>query len=436
MTEQIFERVKDAAEGTARQRRLFELVRPHEARRGVQGHRAAVGPDRIPALVDQRPLSRSDRRTVAPGRARPSEGRDHRAQRDPVHARPAVESEPRAARKPARQPAQTALGSGTIRRRQARDAGARPDGRRCDARIPPGRARLAARPALHVPVLRRRAVEPRRLAAARDGRRGRSGVVRFNPLFIHATVGLGKTHLLQAIAAESLRQQSEVARRLSDGRVFHVALRHRDPRQQRADAQGAAARHRPPDHRRHAVPAGQVDPARVLPSLNMLLDSAKQVVVAADRPPSELESLEPRVRSRLQRRRRAGDVGARLRDAPRHAAARARRGARRKTRRSTSRDEILDHVARTVTGSGRELEGAFNQLLFRQSFEPQITLERIDEMLGHIYPHRRAEARAHRGHPAHRRAPLQRVEDRAAVEPPHAHHRQAAPDRHVSGQGA
>jgi chromosomal replication initiator protein len=38
-----------------------------------------------------------------------------------------------------------------------------------------------------------------------------------------------------------------------------------------------------------------------------------------------------------------------------------------------------------VTGSGRELEGAFNQLLFRQSFEPQITVDRIDEILGHIY---------------------------------------------------
>ncbi|TIT88053.1 MAG: chromosomal replication initiator protein DnaA, partial [Mesorhizobium sp.] len=77
--------------------------------------------------------------------------------------------------------------------------------------------------------------------------------------------------------------------------------------------------------------------------INMLLDSAKQVVVAADRPPSELESLEPRVRSRLN-----GGVA-------------------------------------LVTGSGRELEGAFNQLLFRQSFEPQITIDRIDEILGHIY---------------------------------------------------
>jgi len=48
-------------------------------------------------------------------------------------------------------------------------------------------------------------------------------------------------------------------------------------------------------------------------------------------------------------------------------------------------EEILVHVARTVTGSGRELEGAFNQLLFRQTFEPQIPIERIDEILGHIY---------------------------------------------------
>ena len=45
---------------------------------------------------------------------------------------------------------------------------------------------------------------------------------------------------------------------------------------------------------------------------------------------------------------------------------------------------ILDHVAAEVKGSGRELEGAFNQLLFRRSFEPDLTLARVDELLGHI----------------------------------------------------
>jgi chromosomal replication initiator protein len=45
--------------------------------------------------------------------------------------------------------------------------------------------------------------------------------------------------------------------------------------------------------------------------------------------------------------------------------------------------EILAHVAQAVTGSGRELEGAFNQLLFRQSFEP-VSIDRVDEILGHL----------------------------------------------------
>jgi chromosomal replication initiator protein len=46
--------------------------------------------------------------------------------------------------------------------------------------------------------------------------------------------------------------------------------------------------------------------------------------------------------------------------------------------------EILDHVAHSVTGSGRELEGAFNQLLFRQTFEPNLSVDRVDELLSHL----------------------------------------------------
>ena len=47
---------------------------------------------------------------------------------------------------------------------------------------------------------------------------------------------------------------------------------------------------------------------------------------------------------------------------------------------------MLDHVARTVTGSGRELEGAFNQLLVPPAPSSRRSrVERIDELLGHIY---------------------------------------------------
>ncbi|EHK59004.1 chromosomal replication initiator protein DnaA [Allomesorhizobium alhagi] len=207
---------------------------------------------------------------------------------------------------------------------------------------------------------------------------------RFNPLFLHATVGLGKTHLLQAIAAESLKQnpKSRVVYLTAEYFMWRFATAIRDNnaltlKEQLRDIdlliiddmqflQGKSIQH------------------EFCHLINMLLDSAKQVVVAADRPPSELESLEPRVRSRLNGgvalEMSAPDFGMRLGMLQlRLASAKADDHA------LDISEEILTHVARTVTGSGRELEGAFNQLLFRQSFEPQITIDRIDEILGHIY---------------------------------------------------
>ena len=221
-------------------------------------------------------------------------------------------------------------------------------------------------------------------AAAKAVAESQSNAVRFNPLFLHATVGLGKTHLLQAIAAESIKQnpQSRVVYLTAEYFMWRFATAIRDNnaltlKEQLRDIdlliiddmqflQGKSIQH------------------EFCHLINMLLDSAKQVVVAADRPPAELESLEPRVRSRLN-----GGVALEMSSpdfAMRLAMLKLRLAAARAADQSLDiSEEILSHVARTVTGSGRELEGAFNQLLFRHSFEPQITIERIDEILGHIY---------------------------------------------------
>jgi chromosomal replication initiator protein len=221
-------------------------------------------------------------------------------------------------------------------------------------------------------------------AAAKAVAESQSNAVRFNPLFLHATVGLGKTHLLQAIAAESLKQnpQSRVVYLTAEYFMWRFATAIRDNnaltlKEQLRDIdlliiddmqflQGKSIQH------------------EFCHLINMLLDSAKQVVVAADRPPAELESLEPRVRSRLNGgvalEMSAPDFGMRLGMLKLRLAS-----AKAEDQSLNIGDEILTHVARTVTGSGRELEGAFNQLLFRHSFEPQITIDRIDEILGHIY---------------------------------------------------
>jgi len=221
------------------------------------------------------------------------------------------------------------------------------------------------------------------LAAAKTIAEAGAGAVRFNPLFIHSGVGLGKTHLLQAIAnaAVGSERMPRVVYLTAEYFMWRFATAIRDN-----DALTLK------DSLRN-IDLLIIDDMQFLQGkmiqnefchlLNMLLDSAKQVVVAADRAPWELESLDPRVRSRLQ-----GGVAIEV-ETPDY----EMRLAMLKGRLSIARQddpsldipmEILSHVARNVASSGRELEGAFNQLLFRRSFEPSLSIERVDELLAHL----------------------------------------------------
>ncbi|WP_421358606.1 chromosomal replication initiator protein DnaA [Agrobacterium rosae] len=221
------------------------------------------------------------------------------------------------------------------------------------------------------------------LAAAKTIAEAGAGAVRFNPLFIHAGVGLGKTHLLQAIAnaaidsprnprvvyltAEYFMWRFATAIRDNDALTLKDTLRNIDLLviDDMQFLQGKMIQH------------------EFCHLLNMLLDSAKQVVVAADRAPWELESLDPRVRSRLQ-----GGMAIEV-EGPdydmRHEMLTQRIAtARQEDPAFDISEEIVSHVARSVTASGRELEGAFNQLIFRRSFEPNLSVERVDELLAHL----------------------------------------------------
>ncbi|MDR6755036.1 chromosomal replication initiator protein [Mycoplana sp. BE70] len=221
------------------------------------------------------------------------------------------------------------------------------------------------------------------LAAAKTIAEAGAGAVRFNPLFIHSSVGLGKTHLLQAIAnaALSSARSPRVVYLTAEYFMWRFATAIRDN-----DALSLKETLR-------NIDLLVIDDMQFLQGnsiqnefchlLNMLLDSAKQVVVAADRAPWELESLDPRVRSRLQ-----GGVAIEM-EAPDYEMRldilkRRLEVARQEDASLDIPADILSHVARNITASGRELEGAFNQLLFRRTFEPQLTVERVDELLAHL----------------------------------------------------
>ena len=132
-------------------------------------------------------------------------------------------------------------------------------------------------------------------AAARQVAEGRRGdPVMFNPLYIHAGVGLGKTHLLQAVTragdaagerkvlyltAEKFMYGFVAALKTQTALAFKEALRGIDVLVI-DDLQFLQ---------------GKSTQAEFCHTLNALIDAGRQVVIAADRPPSDLESLDDRV---------------------------------------------------------------------------------------------------------------------------------------------
>lgn len=222
------------------------------------------------------------------------------------------------------------------------------------------------------------------LAAARSVAEDEKSALRFNPLFIHATVGLGKTHLLQAIAWDARRRnpKMKVLYLTAEYFMWRFAAAIRD---QTAITLKETLRD---------IDLLLIDDMQFLQGkaiqqefchlLNDLIDSARQVVVAADRPPAELESLDERVKSRLK-----GGVTLDV-DLPDYDLRKAILNTRYDDAKVEQPDleipeDIRHYVARQVTTSCRDVEGAFNQLLVQHKFsENLMSFEELDKMLGHL----------------------------------------------------
>lgn len=199
--------------------------------------------------------------------------------------------------------------------------------------------------------------------------------VTFNPLFIHSAAGLGKTHLLNAIGHRIRDTHPErkvlflTAERFMYS--FIQALRSRDTISFKDQFQ--------------SIDVLLIDDFQFLQgktmqqefchTFNSLVDSRRQVIVAADVPPSQLDTIDQRMRSRLMgglvididlpdlELRRKIVLG-------RYVAMNARDHS------VVIPDEVLEFVANRITGGGRELEGALNRIVAYQQFNKSpITLD-------------------------------------------------------------
>jgi chromosomal replication initiator protein len=189
--------------------------------------------------------------------------------------------------------------------------------------------------------------------------------VAFNPLFIHSAAGLGKTHLLNAIAwhIRRLHPQRRVLFITAERFMYHFinALRSRDMISFKDYFQ--------------TIDVLLIDDFQFLQgksmqqefchTFNSLVDNKRQVIVAADVPPVQLESIDQRMRSRLT----GGlvvDIELPDLDLRYHILETRLRTARQRDPNLVVGSEVLEFIANKVTGGGRELEGALNRVIANQ----------------------------------------------------------------------
>ena len=199
----------------------------------------------------------------------------------------------------------------------------------------------------------------------------------YNPLFVHATPGLGKSHLLQAIANEVLIQNPRFKVEYIDAEEFSnlyvEAMQHNDLRTFR--------------NRFRNVDVLLVDDVQFLKgkkktqeeffhTFNKLYGANKQIVLSSDCQPNELEGLEQRLVSRFEHGQTVDimkpDFETRI-------------AILRKKRQSATvavPDEVVDFIAANVKSNIRKLEGSFLSVVSRASLMgTEITLAVAREAL-------------------------------------------------------
>lgn len=219
--------------------------------------------------------------------------------------------------------------------------------------------------------------KPNEFAYAAARRVAESDTVSFNPLFLYGGVGLGKTHLMHAVAwhirernprrsviylsAEKFMYRFVRALRYQDTMAFKEQFRSVDVLMI-DDVQFIGGKDSTQEEFFH--------------TFNSLVDQGRQIIISADKSPSDLQGMEERLRSRLgcglvadihatSYELRLGIIGSKAEqmgvDVP---------------------VKVAEFLAHKITSNVRELEGALNRVVAHaQLVGRDITLESTQDVL-------------------------------------------------------
>jgi chromosomal replication initiator protein len=214
----------------------------------------------------------------------------------------------------------------------------------------------------------------------------------FNPLYIHSSVGLGKTHLLHAIAWQVKQRHPHAQVLYLTAERFRYqfvdALRSEDPLSFKEKFRGINVLLIDDLEFMH----GERTEQEFDHIINSLLDGGRQVVVASARAPNHVERLNERMRSRLQRGL-VTEIGPLDHDLRLKVLDKRIAEKRALDSSFTLSREIVNLLAERLTESGRELEGAVTRLYatwqyMRTAITPDIAETVIRDLVHGLEPRR------------------------------------------------
>ena len=203
----------------------------------------------------------------------------------------------------------------------------------------------------------------------------------YNPVFFYSGVGLGKTHLMQAIGNEIIKKHQDQSVLYCTGESFTNELLDSIQSGIRKTTSKFRDKFRTVDvlliDDIQFIAGREKTQEEFFNTFNALYMNKKQIILTSDRPPREISKLEARLSSRF--------VGGMIADmqAPDMDVRVAILRNKARTLKITVPDEVIDTIAEGVETNIRELEGTFNQVLtYAKAQMLELTPETVIKILG------------------------------------------------------